>query len=125
VDSSSRQAIEHDLVTLALFKKVGKTVQDSLLWLSHQREEWLLVFNNADDIHLNLVQFFPSGSHGNIIITSRNPDLGQIAQAEHKVDRMELEDATNLLLSGTRCDHTVSENRQIATRIVQVFGVHT
>ncbi|KAJ7464144.1 P-loop containing nucleoside triphosphate hydrolase protein, partial [Mycena latifolia] len=119
VDGSSQQTIENDLVTLALVKRVGKTFQDSLLWLSHQRQEWLLLFNNADDIHLNLVQYFPSGSHGNILITSRNPELGQHAQAEYKVAHMELEEATHLLLSAVKYDPTDADNQEIGRQIVQ------
>ncbi|KAJ7434423.1 FabD lysophospholipase-like protein, partial [Mycena latifolia] len=111
------QTIENDLATLALAKKVGKTFQDSLLWLSNQQTEWLIVFNNADDV--NLVQYFPSGSHGNILVTSRNPDLRQLAQATHKVEQMALEEATNLLLSAAQYDMMEVANRDVGKRIVQ------
>ncbi|KAJ7479541.1 hypothetical protein FB451DRAFT_1171646 [Mycena latifolia] len=116
---TSQQTIENDLITLALVKQVGKTPHDSLLWLSHQRSEWLIVFNNADDPHLNLVQYFPPGSHGNILITSRNPNLRQHAYTEHKVDRMELQEATDLLLSAARCDIKDLETRQIGNQLVE------
>ncbi|KAJ7432736.1 hypothetical protein FB451DRAFT_370906 [Mycena latifolia] len=119
VDSSSQQTIENDLVTLALAKKVGKTFQDSLLWLSNQHTEWLIVFNNADDINLNLVQYFPSGSHRNILVTSRNPDLRQLAQATHKVEQMALEEAINLLLSAAQYDIMEVANREVGKQIVQ------
>ncbi|KAJ6587311.1 hypothetical protein B0H10DRAFT_2094124 [Mycena sp. CBHHK59/15] len=124
VDSSSEQTIENDLVTIAVAKKCGKTAKDSLLWLSLQHKEWLLVFNNADDTRLNLVQYFPTGSHGNIIITSRNRELGQHAQAEYKVDRMELEDSVDLLLSAARHDTEDPENRRIGKQLVEVLDVH-
>ncbi|KAJ7438590.1 FabD lysophospholipase-like protein [Mycena latifolia] len=123
IDSSSQQTIKYDLVTLALVKKVGKTFQDSLLWLSHQHTEWLIVFNNADDINLNLSQYFPSGSHGNILVTSRNPDLGQLAQATYKVEQMALEEAIDLLLSAARYDIMEVGNRDVSKRIVQVCCV--
>ncbi|KAJ7668190.1 hypothetical protein B0H17DRAFT_1248697 [Mycena rosella] len=119
VDCSSQQILENDLATLALFKKVGKTPQDGLLWLSHHHKEWLMVFNNADNIHLNLVRYFPSGSHGNIIITSRNPDLAQHAHEQHKVDRMDVEEAADLLLSAAEYPLTVEETREIAKQLVQ------
>ncbi|KAJ7434411.1 hypothetical protein FB451DRAFT_1379819 [Mycena latifolia] len=119
VDSSSQQTIENDLATLALAKKVGKTFQDSLLWLSNQHTEWLIVFNNADDVNLNLVQYFPSGSHGNILVTSRNPDLRQLAQATHKVEQMALEEAIDLLLSAAQYDMMEVANRDVGKRIVQ------
>ncbi|KAJ7452297.1 hypothetical protein FB451DRAFT_1185886 [Mycena latifolia] len=119
LDSSSQQTIENDLVTLALAKKAGKTFQDGLNWLSHQHQEWLMVFNNADDIHLKLVQYFPSGSHGNILITSRNPNLGQVAKVVHKVEQMTLEEAIDLLLSAARYDVMEDNNRNLAKRIIQ------
>ncbi|KAJ7434403.1 hypothetical protein FB451DRAFT_289523 [Mycena latifolia] len=119
VDSSSKQTIENDLVTLALVKKVGKACQDSLLWLSNQHREWLIVFNNADDTNLNLGQYFPSGSHGNILVTSRNPDLGELAQATHKIEQMTLEEATNLLFTAARYDTMEVANRDVGKRIVQ------
>jgi hypothetical protein len=123
IDSGSRQTIENDLVTLARAQRIGDTAQDALLWLSHQHKEWLLVFNNADDVHLNLIQFFPSSSHGNIIITSRNPDLAQHAESTHKVEAMDIEDAIDLLLVGTRYDVNASGHRQIARQIVQVLNI--
>ncbi|KAJ7445478.1 hypothetical protein FB451DRAFT_1376172 [Mycena latifolia] len=109
VDSSSQQTIENDLMTLALAKKVGQTFQD----------KWLIVFNNADDINLNLGQYFPSGSHGNILVTSRNPDLGQLAQATHKVEQMGLEEAIDLLLSAAHYDIIEVANRDVRKQIVQ------
>ncbi|KAJ7604737.1 hypothetical protein B0H17DRAFT_968290, partial [Mycena rosella] len=92
---------------------------DSLLWLSHQRKKWLIIFNNADDTHLNLVRYFPSGSHGNILITSRNRDLCQHADTEYKVDRLEVHEAAELLLSTARYEMTEAENEEIAKRLVQ------
>ncbi|KAJ7437327.1 FabD lysophospholipase-like protein, partial [Mycena latifolia] len=125
VDSSSQQTIENDLVTLALAKKVGKAFQDSLLWLSNQHREWLIVFNNADDTNLNLGQYFPSGSHGNILVTLRNPDLGQLAQATHKIEQMTLEEATNLLFTAARYDTMEVADRDVGKQIVQVCCVST
>jgi hypothetical protein len=120
VDAASEQTIDNDLMTIALVKKLGKTANDSLLWLASQRKEWLILFNNADDINLNLGHYFPAGSHGNIIITSRNPDLSQHAHAECKIDQMDLEEAIDLLLSAAKHDIGATSNREIARRIVEV-----
>ncbi|KAJ7438615.1 hypothetical protein FB451DRAFT_1378179 [Mycena latifolia] len=81
--------------------------------------EWLIVFNNADAIHLNLMKYFPSGSHGNILITSRNPDLHQLAQATYKVEEMALEEAIDLLLSAAQYDIMEVNNRDVGKQIVQ------
>ncbi|KAJ7142409.1 hypothetical protein C8R44DRAFT_974174 [Mycena epipterygia] len=118
IDSTSKQTIENDLITLALVNNL-KTAEEALLWLARQPTNWLILYNNADNINLNLFQYFPTCTHGNIIITSRNPDLRQLAESRHKVDRMELEETIDLLLDTAEYDKEVSENRQIAERLVQ------
>ncbi|KAJ7487086.1 hypothetical protein FB451DRAFT_776392 [Mycena latifolia] len=119
IDSSSQQTIESDLAAIAHVKGVGGTFQDTLLWLSNKHTEWLMVFNNADDVQLRLIQYFPSCSHGNIIITSRNRNLGQAAQAKVKVEGMQLNEATDLLLSTAGYDVREPEYRRIGQQIVQ------
>lgn len=54
-----------------------------LAWLEHLDVEWLLVFDNVDDIEL-LREFWPVGNYGNVILTSRDPYL-------HTVDFGDLE----------------------------------
>ncbi|KAJ7447397.1 hypothetical protein FB451DRAFT_778546 [Mycena latifolia] len=119
IDSSSEQTIESDLSSIARVKGVGKTFQDTLGWLCHQHSEWLMVFNNADDAQLKLSRYFTSCSHGNIIITSRNRTLDRAVEAELKVDRMELKEATDLLLAAARYDIHEPEYRAIGQQIVQ------
>ncbi|KAJ7443687.1 hypothetical protein FB451DRAFT_1568599 [Mycena latifolia] len=119
IDSSSRQTIESDLSAITRVKGVGKTFQDTLGWLSHQHTEWLMVLNNADDVQLKLSQYFPSCSHGNIIITSRNRTLDEAVEAKLKVDQMELKEATDLLLAAARYDIHDPEYRAIGEQIVQ------
>ncbi|KAJ7795739.1 hypothetical protein B0H13DRAFT_1675084, partial [Mycena leptocephala] len=57
--------------------------EDGLLWLISQREEWMLLFDNADDPSIDLFHFFPKCTHGNIIITSRNPQLAVHGPRSH------------------------------------------
>ena len=51
------------------------TSKSTLHWLSSSKEEWLILFDNADDPSIDLREYTPSCSHGNIIITSRNPGM--------------------------------------------------
>ncbi|KAJ7487098.1 hypothetical protein FB451DRAFT_776463 [Mycena latifolia] len=117
IDSSAQQTIESDLAAIAHVKGVGGTFQDTLLWLSNKHTEWLMVFNNANNVELRLNHYFPSCSHGNIIITSRNRNLKQAAQAELKAEGMQLNEAIDLLLSTAGCNEP--EYREIGQHIVQ------
>ncbi|KAJ7499622.1 hypothetical protein FB451DRAFT_1429577 [Mycena latifolia] len=119
IDSTSQQTIESDLNAIARVKEVGEAFQDTLGWLSQQHTEWLMVFNNADDVQLKLSRYFPSCSHGNIIITSRNRNLNQVVEAKLKVGQMELKEATDLLLSAATYDINEPEYRVIGQQIVQ------
>ncbi|KAF8224846.1 hypothetical protein L208DRAFT_1122411, partial [Tricholoma matsutake] len=72
IDATTAQTIDADLKNITLGKEIGENANDTIIWLARKHEEWLLLFDNADNIMLNLSQFFPSCSHGNILITSRN-----------------------------------------------------
>jgi len=94
----------------------------SLRWLANQTDRnWLLIFDNADNVDLNLKQYFPSCSSGNILITTRNRELRHYTakDADADVKGMDLEDAKSLLLVQARAESNV-ENDALAEVIVQV-----
>ncbi|KAG9120793.1 hypothetical protein FRC07_003571 [Ceratobasidium sp. 392] len=108
VDASSAETISADFESIAIVKKAGDTVDDALAWLTNQDEEWLIVFNNADNTSLRLPQYFPTGAHGDILITTRNRDMINITSknksgitAECYISRMEPDDAKGLLLKAS------------------------
>lgn len=53
---------------------MGKNHEAALHWLSNQDEDWLLIIDNADDPDLDLLEFFPQGANGHVLITTRNQD---------------------------------------------------
>lgn len=75
IDSTTAQTIDTDLKSIALAKRCGESAQAALAWLVSHNNDWLLLFNNADDTSLVLREYFPLCLHGNIIITSRNHKL--------------------------------------------------
>ena len=94
----------------------------SLRWLASQADRnWLLIFDNADNVELKLKKFFPSCSSGNILITTRNRELRHYTakDADADVKGMDLEDAKNLLLVQARAERS-EENITLAEAIVQV-----
>jgi len=86
------------------------------------KQNWLLFFDNADDVQLNLGTFFPKCRFGNILITTRNPQLSIYADqgADAKVANMDPEDAKSLLLWLSRAEDT-DKNKKLAANIVEVL----
>ncbi|KAJ6472001.1 P-loop containing nucleoside triphosphate hydrolase protein [Mycena sanguinolenta] len=119
VDGSTTETIDKHLKNIAAIKQTGNSVQDALYWLLNDQKDWLLFFDNADDPAINLNQFFPKCNHGNIIITSRNPNL-QVYGAHSQVSDMDEPDAVALLLKSAHQE--VSEtNKAFALDIVKTL----
>ncbi|KAJ7318428.1 hypothetical protein DFH08DRAFT_673355, partial [Mycena albidolilacea] len=81
---------------------------------------WLLLFDNADDPKLNLNDFLPLCNHGNIVMTSRNPELRVYAGSSSVVSDMETTDAVTLLLTSAK-EENISTNQEIAAEIVKAL----
>jgi len=99
-----------------------RSADASVHWLaSKTNRNWLLFFDNADNVDLKLKQFFPTCSSGNILITTRNRELRHYAakDADADVKGMDLEDAKTLLLVKSRAERS-DENIALAGAIVQV-----
>ena len=125
IDASTTETIVADLKNIALAKEIGESWENTLDWLSKQHEEWLFLLNNADDTNLNLRDYFPHCSHGNILITTRNRDIIQHASDKQwccHVSGMDPSDAKKLLfkISGLRVERT-EETEAVATAIVKVY----
>ncbi|KAF8144893.1 P-loop containing nucleoside triphosphate hydrolase protein [Mycena galopus ATCC 62051] len=119
VDASSTETIETGFKAIATAKKIGNSLQDALKWLASRDQQWLLFFDNVDDPKLDLNKFFPKCNHGNIIITSRNPNL-RVYGAHSQVSDMEEADAVALLLKSA-AQETSLPNELLAAEIVQVL----
>ncbi|KAF7369448.1 FabD/lysophospholipase-like protein [Mycena venus] len=120
IDTSTIVTIETGLKNIAVAKDFGDSPQDGLLWLTSKVEEWLLFFDNADDPSINLNDFIPQCTHGNIIITSRNPGLRVYARSHSLVSDMEEEDAVALLLKSAAQEVTFSTQKN-ATEIIKAL----
>ncbi|KAJ7245374.1 hypothetical protein B0H12DRAFT_1187588 [Mycena haematopus] len=115
VDASTTETIETGLKNIATAKQSGNSLQDALNWLVSNQEDWLLFFDNADDPEINLNQFFPKCNHGNILITSRNPNL-RVYGTHSRVSDMEELDAVALLLKSA-CQEMSAPNKLLALDI--------
>jgi len=121
VDATTKETIQSDLEGIAP-GNAKRTVDAGLRWLASQtNRNWLLIFDNADNVDLKLKKFFPSCSFGNILITTRNRELRHYTakDADADVKGMDLEDARSLLLVQARAESNV-ENNTLAETIVLV-----
>ena len=65
--------------------------------------KWLVVIDNADDLPWHIDAIVPRSHSGTVIIISRNAEMSQISNwdiATVRVDTMEAEEATALILGG-------------------------
>jgi len=104
---------------------VKQSVNACKHWLASQhKQNWPLFFDNADDVQLNLVTFFPDCRFGNILVTTRNPQLSLHAEegADAKIADMDAEDAKDFLMKVSRAEKS-DKNEKLAVLIVKVLFI--
>ena len=129
VDASSFESINMSLrgissIAAAQASCVDDSADSALQWISGILEEWLIVFDNADDLPPDtLAKFLPPGNRGNILITSRNRSMRRLVAFENivEINEMEEEDAIILLLKAS-CLDASAEHLQAAKNIVASLG---
>jgi len=121
IDTTSEDTIQTDLEAIAL-GNAKRTVDTSLCWLASQADRnWLLIFDNMDNVDLKLKKYFPLCPSGNILITTCNRELRHytVEDADVDVKDMDLEDAKALLLVQAR-EKRSDGNITLAEMIVKV-----
>ncbi|KAF7334085.1 FabD/lysophospholipase-like protein [Mycena venus] len=122
IDASTVQTIETGFKNIAIAKRAGNSSNEGLLWLTSKVEDWLIFFDNADDRNLSLNDFIPQCDHGNVIITSRNPELRVLAGSHSLISDMDEEDAVALLFKSA-VQEPSPHNQEIALDIVKTLGL--
>ena len=129
VDASSVESITMSLrgissISAAQASCLDDSVESVLQWISGIQEDWLIVFDNADDPPVYVVErFIPPGNRGNILITSRNRSMGSLISFENiiEINEMEEADAITLLLKASYLDAS-AEHIKFAKAIVAELG---
>ena len=129
IDASSLENISMSLkeissIPAAQASGLDGSAESVLQWISCIHEEWLIVFDNADDLLPDVVaKFIPPGNRGNILITSRNRSMGRLIGFENviEINEMEEADAITLLLKASHLDPS-AEHLQAAKNIVASLG---
>lgn len=88
----------------------GRIVDATKLWFSKkENKNWLLVFDNVDDLEtIEIRKFIPIASHGTIIMTSRRPECGALGKGLEVMEMLE-RDGVDLLLKSARREITVGK----------------
>jgi hypothetical protein len=125
IDASSEDTIALGLKGLCSHpeaKAAGISVssKSALTWITSLQGEWLLVFDNADGAPEVVEKFIPSGSQGNILVTSRSRSLGRVTSYENsfEVDQMAEKEAVSLLLKASHLADSPENVYSIAQQIV-------
>ncbi|KAJ7048097.1 P-loop containing nucleoside triphosphate hydrolase protein, partial [Mycena amicta] len=121
INASSEEAIRMDYRQISLAKNLGDTVEAAQTWLNSNQGEWLLLFDNADKVDLDLGAYLPKCTHGNILITSRNPRLWSHTGPDKKIieiSNLEVDDAVVLLLKCAGLD--IGNHKTHAVAVVKV-----
>ncbi|KAJ7073170.1 P-loop containing nucleoside triphosphate hydrolase protein, partial [Mycena amicta] len=124
INASSGESIQAGYKEIAMSKNLGDTVDATQTWLNANPDEWLMLFDNADKVDLDLGDYLPKGAHGNILITSRNPDLWVHTGPDRRaieILNLSVDDAVSLLLKRAGLGHDAARNEIHASTIVKVF----
>jgi len=134
VTSETRETLELDLCRLAgLLSLPEQNEQDQSIvvravkrWLE-THTDWLLVFDNADDLKM-VADYFPSGNRGHILLTTRAQTMSGLAH-KIEIEEMELEEGALFLLRRAGIsvpdiltDETPDPDRAKAAEIVRELG---
>ena len=125
MDVSSTSTAEQSFSRLAHSCQIGDDQEAFTKWLATRTEHWLLVLDNADNRSLDISPYFPTGARGTIIITTRNPlhDLYKtVGGGSARVDKMDSDEATTLLLKASDTDGNDQSFRSRAQPLIQLLG---
>ena len=129
VDASTEERITTSLRGIASIPAAQESCPDDsvesvLQWLAGFQEEWLIVFDKADETPVHVVEkFIPPGNRGNILITNRKRSIGRIISFQNVIEIKEMEeaDAITLLLRASHLDPS-PEYDEVAKSIVTELG---
>jgi tetratricopeptide (TPR) repeat protein len=88
-------------------------------WIEN-RTEWLLIFDNADDITIDYHKYLPSGNGSCILMTTRNDackSYGSESAGYEKFEKLEFDDAVELLLKSAGATRS-PDNLKLAQNLV-------
>ncbi|KAE9397789.1 hypothetical protein BT96DRAFT_61527 [Gymnopus androsaceus JB14] len=124
-DASSNDTLTANFKELGKAAGIGEDVKNVKDFLARINENWLCIFDNADDKNVYLKDYIPICNHGNVIVTSHLSESSQMASPDCHIDLMDLtkESAVELLLNQAHKQNS-DENQDLAFKIVEALGCH-
>ncbi|TPX20904.1 hypothetical protein DIZ76_016801 [Coccidioides immitis] len=128
LNATSPASLEADFGRLHDLLKLGESnnkVGSVRRWLAKpENSQWLLVFDNADNLDSVPIQkYFPAVNWGHIIITTRDQAaIGGIAEEGHVLRPLTTEDAILLLLDKSGIRHPTQGDTEDARVVVELLG---
>ncbi|KAI0810717.1 tetratricopeptide repeat domain-containing protein [Xylaria sp. FL0064] len=104
INGTSEKTIRKSLGDIAKLSGRDPNANAALDWLSTIKEQWLLLFDNADNSDIQLDNYFPKGMGGHILITTRNRALrvlGNIEPGYYDFSGLRFDEASSLLLKAS------------------------
>ena len=118
----SLKSIAQDIEAKAL--GIESSASSVLRWLSREERDWLLIYDNADGRPEDIEAYMPPGSRGNILLTSRNPNMRQFVSQQGAIVQvvdMAENDATSLLLNWVTTESLTADVESLARSIVRTL----
>jgi tetratricopeptide (TPR) repeat protein len=124
IDATSQQTIEGSFIAISSHKDarergVEATVASVLEWLTSLSDEWLLVFDGADHEPHFVSTYLPGMNRGNILISTRNPEMSSIVLQMYEIIDMRPSEAVTLLLVSAGHDPASRRSIDMAIPIVK------
>ena len=95
-----------------------KLVEAVKRWLEQCEQQWLLIFDNADDVSI-IQKYLPQRGNGSVLLTTRANAVGSLAVLSIEVEKMGLMEGTQFLLHrAQRIEHTSDDEINEVTNIV-------
>jgi tetratricopeptide (TPR) repeat protein len=128
VDVSSESAAAAGFLRISnILGSSAEDIDDTRQLLSNAKDDWLLVLDNADDPDTDYERYFPSGTRGAILITSRIPECSYYnTVGSEQLGSLSPDNCLTLLLRAAEIPvESWIKHKQAANRAIDVLGSHT
>ncbi|KZT38064.1 hypothetical protein SISSUDRAFT_1062274 [Sistotremastrum suecicum HHB10207 ss-3] len=125
IDAANQETCEADWMRIAQATQTETTPQAAVEWMSREEDNWMIIFNNADDPKFNLRPYIPDCIHGNIIITTRNPELKIYASSKDGECHLPMLSTSDALELFWKASHRPMSDQNVALELLERLDNHS